>query len=336
MDKNANVAQNKKRIENVVLMKELSSNEFYAYENKEPKRVLENINLHIKRSQVWGISGKSMFETKLLLEIIANIKPYYSGMCVLVERGMMRTKRIILPHVFYIGTSEMIYNNMNVLEFLMFATAKTGINEVIRQDQIFESLIRIGLDYISLSPINLLTKEEKAVIALIVAAYSKSMLIVYNFPTYKYNEVLTGAILKIADYIKRNGRTLVLSTHDCGFIQQICTHAAFLADGSIVYDGTVDNFRFTYDKVAFYIEDDNIAEISAKLIGLLPQYDLKTEGKDKLVISNYKDDQSDAKMLYKKIIESGITPEKIKINTKTVENAYEEIMRQYDIQKQLL
>ena len=53
---------------------------------------------------------------------MANIRPYDRGKCVLIERGMMRSKRVILRHVFYIGSSEMLYNNMNVLEFLMIST----------------------------------------------------------------------------------------------------------------------------------------------------------------------------------------------------------------------
>ncbi len=122
------------------------------------------------------------FEIKLLLEIMANIKPYHGGRCVLVERGMMRSKRIILEHVFYIGDSTMLYDNMNVLEFLMFATAKQKIKPACRQEQLFEFLIGIGLGHISLTPIKMLPGEEKAIIILLVAVYSESVMIVFNFP----------------------------------------------------------------------------------------------------------------------------------------------------------
>lgn len=333
MGKNININKNEKLVENVVKMENISSNEFFVTKNFEPKRVLENVSLLIKRKQVVAISGPSTFEIKLLLEIMANVKPYFSGRCVLIERGMMRLKRIILPHVFYIGTSEMIYKNMNVLEFLMFATAKSGLNEVERQDQVFESLINVGLGNISLSPISMLTREERVVIALLVSAYSKSNLIIVNLPQYVYDERLIGAIKKISDFIVRKGKTLVIGTQSCSLIQEACTDVVYISDGNVIYHGEVEKFQKTFDRIAFYIEDSNILEIYNKLAPLLPEYYLKIIDNSTMTISNYLDDEQDATLLYNKLIEAGITPESVRINSKTVQNAYEEMMRRYDLQK---
>ena len=78
-------------VETVVFMEGLSSIEHYHTRGERPRRVLENINLVIKRPESWGIYGRSLLEIKLLLEVMANIKPYHAGRCILVERGMMRT-----------------------------------------------------------------------------------------------------------------------------------------------------------------------------------------------------------------------------------------------------
>lgn len=42
--------------------------------------------------EVWAILGTSAFEVRLLLEIIANARPYKDGRCVLAQKGMMRKK----------------------------------------------------------------------------------------------------------------------------------------------------------------------------------------------------------------------------------------------------
>ncbi|MEL7657100.1 MAG: hypothetical protein AAGU75_14480, partial [Bacillota bacterium] len=161
---------NSAMLQRVVLMENLSSAEYLLREGESPQRVLKDINLQINKAEIWGIIGTSGFEIKLLLEIMANIRPYESGRCVLIERGMMRLKRVILKHIFYIGNSDMLYNTMNVLEFLMLATAKWKIDVVERQEQIFELIIKVGLGHLSLTSIGLLTREEKAVVTLVAAA----------------------------------------------------------------------------------------------------------------------------------------------------------------------
>ncbi|WP_139024306.1 hypothetical protein [Desulfosporosinus sp. OT] len=316
--------------ERVVVMEGLSSVEHFLVGEERPRRVLDDITLLIKRAEAWGINGTSLFEIKLLLEIMANIRPYDRGKCVLIERGMMRLKRVILKHVFYIGSPNMLYNNMNVLEFLMFATARFKINRVVLQEQIFELIISIGLGHLSLMPNQMLTKEEKAVITLIAAAYSDSLMIVFNFPEYVWDEVLINAIAKITSFIRERGKTLMLATQNCLLIEKACSHAAIMKDGRLIYSGTVENFRLKFDRVEVIIQDKAAHAMTEKLALLLPDY--KLDSKDEsLLISSKDSEASDHGAIYKKIVESGFTPDSMEINPKTVQNAYEELMRQDDL-----
>lgn len=322
------------QVENIVFMKDISSGEYFLYENKEQRRVLEDIDLLIKRAEAWGISGKSVFEIKLLLEIMANIRPYDKGKCVLIERGMLRHKRVILQHVFYIGNSDMLYNNMNVLEFLMFAVNKLKADKVEIQGRIFEFIIDIGLGNISLTPNKMLTKEEKAVVTLIAAAYSDSAMIVFNFPGYEFDEVLVNAIARISLLIRDRGKSLIIGTQNSLLIEKACSHTAFIADGRVIYQGTVESLRLGFDKVVAVIRDKDIHAILDKLVPLFPDHKLSLKD-DSLLISSLGEEACDPGYIYKKIAEAGIVPDYMEINPKTVHNAYEEIVLQYDLQKQL-
>jgi len=317
--------------EHVVFMEKVASAEHIVYPGKEPRRVLKDISLLIRRGQVWGFSGSSLLEIKLLLKIIANIRPYAEGRCVLVEWGMPRHKRVILNHVFYIGSSDMIYNNMNVLEFLMFVTAKSKTDKVELQGEIFEFLIEIGLGPISLSQNRLLTREEKAVILLLAAAYSNSLIIVFNLPEYDFAEILAVAIGKIAARIARQDKTLIIGTANCLVIEKACSHTGILADGNLIYSGTVDSFRQTFDLVEVIIRDKNITAMLDRLAPLLPGHKLTVKD-DSLLISRSSSAESDPGTIYRQIVALGWIPEHLEVNPKTVQNAYEELMLQHDLQ----
>lgn len=335
MEHNTKQDTRETQVENIVFMEDISSGEYFLRENEEPRRVLEDIDLLIKKGEAWGISGKSGFEIKLLLEIMANIRPYDTGRCILIERGMVRNKRIILRHVFYIGNSGMVYNNMNVLEFLMFAMNKFKGSRAELQERIFEFLIASGLDYIALTPNRLLTREEKAVVTLVAAAYSDSIMIVFNFPGYEFDEVLIEAIAKISMFIRDRGKSLIIGTQNSLLIEKACTHTAFIADGRIIYRGTVENLRLNFDKIVVIIRDKDIDTMMEQLAPLFSDCVLSIKD-DSLLISSYGEEACDPGHIYKKIAEAGFTPGYMEINPKTVGNAYEEIVLGHDLQKQLL
>ena len=83
----------KKTAEDAVFMEHLSSSEYFLWEDKGPARVLHDIDLLIKSAECWGISGERAFAIRLLLEIMANIRPYDGGRCILAERGMLPPKK---------------------------------------------------------------------------------------------------------------------------------------------------------------------------------------------------------------------------------------------------
>lgn len=321
-----------KQFDTVVCLEKLSSSEMYLKGGESPVPVLNEIGLSIRKGEIWGIHGGSLFEIRLLLEIIANIKPYGSGRCRLVGLGMMRRKRIILPHVFYIGNPSMIYNNMNVLEFLMFATAKRPGDTVERQESIFEYLIGIGLGNISLTPANTLSKEQKAVVILLVGVLSESHLVVFNFPDYRFDDVLCGAISKMAGLIRENGRALIIGTQNGDLVEMACTHIGFLRGGHIFYSGPVREFCETYDKILLTIWDKDVKLWADRLKAAFPQYRYIISD-DSMTIRSCSSAENDPKRIYGKIVESGFYPQKLAINPKKVENACKELMSIYDIQE---
>ena len=322
-----------KEVQNIVLMEAVSSAEHIIREGDTPRRVLSDVHLRINRREVWGITARTGYEVLLLLEIMGNLRPYDGGKCVLVERGMMRRKRIIQQHVFYIGEPDMLAYNMNVLEYLMFATTYIREDRLLMQEELFEFLINIGLGDICLSATRWLTAEEKSVVALVAAAHSDCMMIVFNLPESTFDERLSGAIAKTAELITQRGKTLIIGTKDCALIEKACSHTAYIADGRIIYQGTTDNLRQEFDKVVVIINDADIGNIKQKLVHVLTGYAL-IEKEGSLLIKAVGDESSPLR-IYQKIVEASIVPRCMRVNEKTVGNAYEELMLLHDLPEQL-
>lgn len=308
-----------------VMLADICSAEHYC-KSGQYERILKNITFNVLTGESVGIAAKDKNEAKLLLEIIANVRPYYSGKCVLDEKGMMQKKRLILPHLFYIDTPNMLYDNMIVLEFLMFASTHSLESPVEKQRKYLEMLVEFGLENIALSQISLLSDTDKLLIELLVAAHSDSTLVIFNVLEYEFSNNQVQTIRKICSLINAKG-SIIIGTNEPKIIGVCCDKVAYILDGTIKFFGTVDDLCSEWDKVLYLISDMHPEEVADKLRVACGNYTYVTNGKSVLVY-NYSGSNLAHSEFLGILFDNGILPDNIKLNKGRVENSFEELNKQ--------
>lgn len=331
----------------ILQLNHLSSYEHYDAE--PPQAVLADIDLFVRSGETWGIYAETAFETKLLLQIVGGIRRSM-GEYKLFEQLINVRKPFNIPALCYIGTSTMPYPNMNVLEYLMFMTrhidfhfrdieasdyldysiAKDTQRRAYRQEELLETLVGLGLDYLALTPLKRLYDDERAVISLLGSTYSNCSLIVFNFPEYEFPDFLAQAIPPMVKQAAENDKTVLLGLADPELIEEAASHAAYLVDGHILYEGSVDKLRYEHDKIVAYIADEQIEQIYDVLAPLLLDYELYFQN-DILVVRDPNNKKESPSFVYKTMVGAGLSPLTMLINEKTVKNACEELLRHHDL-----
>jgi ABC-2 type transport system ATP-binding protein len=159
------------------------------------------------------------------------------------------------------------------------------------------------------------------------------MLVIMNLPGLTFGDRLAGAVARTAEFIVQRGKTLVIGTMEHALIDKACSHTAFIADGRILYQGTADELRQTYDNVVFVIDDPDIAGIKQALSPALGGCALAERGGSLLVRAAGK--TVTPSRVYQALLEAGITPRCVRANKKNVSNAYEELTLRHDLSEQL-
>ncbi len=307
------------------------------YENiKNPsspnEQVLKNINFTAASGECWSLMGGSVFEIKLLLEIMANSKAFERGRILVNGLDNTNRKRIILPDIFYIGSTNMAFGNMNVLEYLMFITSSSRRSAVLRQEYLLDFLLRVGLGYICLTPILKLTVEEKSLLLLAAAIQNPSRLIIINLPRLQYTKQEIVVLKNLGMEIRQQKKTLILSTQYNALAQAVSTHLCYIDKGSIIYSGTMAGFISKYDKVIYILSmEANPAAIYDTLKLVLPEFEYIING-DKVYII----DDKGSKNVYSKLLNAlstyGIKADSIRKNKKNIEFALQGLLETHDIQ----
>ena len=178
----------------IVQASAITSRETYLYPDGSRENVLRGLYLEVKRGECWGIIGDEPFEVELLMQIIGNVRPYASGRCVLVERGMMRQKRRILPHVFTISGGDTVPGNLNTLEYLMYVTAHFDVPDARRQADILEMLLAAELYHLTLVPMEWTVATG---IAVLIVTVMMTLLLIFVLPKFRKMQTLTDNLNRV-------------------------------------------------------------------------------------------------------------------------------------------
>lgn len=315
-----------------IVLQNVSSCAQKRAENGELEPVLIDVDLEVFPGEIWGIGADEPSHAELALEIIGNMRPYYSGRSRVGEIGTMREKGTILAQMFYIDTPDMIYPNMNVLEQLMFVTDPiSGKRESERQKDLLDLLVKTGFSHIALSLGADLLDDEKMLFTLLVAALSSSSIIAFNIAGHTFTQEEIIWLGKIIHFIREQKKTLVIATSQPRLIGMNCDHVLFLHQGRTRFYGSVDDLNRKADTVVCSIQDPDILRIAELLSQNMEGFETEIQGRN-LYLHNRTGYEWSPKELYELLASKDVYPEQVRMNRRgRIENAFMELMLQNDL-----
>lgn len=225
----------------------------------------------------------------------------------------------------------MLFTNMNVLEYLMYITAREQEDAAVRQKRILEKIISLNMGYVALSVIGNLTPSERSVVTLLVSLFTESKLIIWNLARLEYDERSLLAIAAICEEIRKQKRTLLFSTFDDQLIERCATHIAPLYDGRLLYTGTVETFVQTWDHLSTIIQDAHITAIRNAIETAYSEYTV-LERNQTLYVWDQEQKTDTYHSIWKLLTEHQLHPDSIRRHPLCVENAWKEIRNHHDLQ----
>jgi len=309
----------------IVQASAITSRETYLYPDGSRENVLRGLYLEVKRGECWGIIGDEPFEVELLMQIIGNVRPYASGRCVLVERGMMRQKRRILPHVFTISGGDTVPGNLNTLEYLMYVTAHFDVPDARRQADILEMLLAAELYHLTLVPMKYLTAGERAVVSLLAAALSKALLVIFSVAELTFDPRVYAGVRYVAGMIAARGGALLIGTQDCDLAQAACDHAAFLINGRFSQRDAMEPLLKLLDRRAFILTCAEPQRLAEAIRNADPALDALVFENEVHVYTRGEASLDEAQMM-RLLLQTGETVETLQVSRPTLKNAYREVL----------
>lgn len=205
---------------------------------------LDGVSMDIRRGEVIVVvgpsgSGKSTFLRSLnLLELPTSGEILFEGTDINAPHININKHRQKMGMVFQHFN---LFPNMTVLKNMTLGPQKLlKKSKAEAEKKARELLERVGLaDRADAYP-SQLSGGQKQRIAIVRALCMEPEVMLFDEPTSALDPEMVGEVLDVMKDLARAGMTMVVVTHEMGFAREVGSRVVFMAEGTIIEQGTPD------------------------------------------------------------------------------------------------
>lgn len=283
------------------------------------KKVIKHLNLAVSENTIYGFIGQNGAGKTTTMKMILGLLAPDSGEIFVKGEKVTQGKNSTNKWIGYLPDVPEFYGYMTPLEYLSLCGEITGMDRADIKKRAGELLEQVGLSG-SNKRIKGFSRGMRQRLGVAQALFNKPALLICDEPTSALDPLGRKEILDILKSVK--GETTVLfSTHILSDVENICDRIAFLNDGNIAINGTLEEIRASRKGQGLEIAFET-AEDALKFKNAFP--DGEPNGTMELVFKRRT--RADAAGFMKYIAENNISIQKFEILEPTLEDLYVSIM----------
>ncbi len=244
------------------------SKEFRDFWNRPKAKAVNDIDFEVHEGEVLGLlgpngSGKST-TIKMLLGLLY---PTSGNVTVFGESPRsVRTKM----RIGYLPEESYLYKYLTALETLDFFGALFNLSKIERKSRSEQLLEMVGLSHVRNRPVGEFSKGMARRIGLAQAMINDPDLLILDEPTSGLDPIGCREIKDLITFLQKRGKTVIVSSHLLGDVEDICNRVLILYGGNIRAVGTLDELLTipTASRITTPMLD---AEVTERLLKVLKE-----------------------------------------------------------------
>jgi D-methionine transport system ATP-binding protein len=216
------------------------------YKSYNNEKILKNINISIKKGEIYGLIGQSGAGKSTLLRCVNGLEKFDSGNISINETSLLSISemdlRVFRKKIGLIFQDFALLNRRNVMENISLPMEcwKYTKSEIKEKTEYLLNLV--GLSNKRNSMPSELSGGQKQRVAIARALSLSPEILLCDEATSALDPNTTDSILRLlSDINKELGITVIVVTHEMTVIKNICDRVAVISKGEIIDEDTVEN-----------------------------------------------------------------------------------------------
>ncbi|MGW7051894.1 ATP-binding cassette domain-containing protein [Streptomyces sp. NPDC054887] len=202
---------------------------------------VDGLDLSVPAGSVFGFLGPNGSGKTTTIRMLMGLIAPTSGTATLLGRPVPRAARGVLPQVGALIEGPALYGFLSGRDNLVrYDSADPTADPRTRRARVAAALDRVGLTAAGAKKAKAYSLGMKQRLGLASALLQPRRLLVLDEPTNGLDPQGMREIRSLVRELAADGTTVFLSSHLLDEIEQVCTHAAVMARGRLVVQGSVD------------------------------------------------------------------------------------------------
>lgn len=206
-------------------------------------QALSNVSISVEEGTIFGLLGPNGAGKTTLIRIINQITAPDSGSVWLDGR---RLKSDDIYQIGYLPEERGLYKKMKVGEQALYLGQLKGLS---RQDAMRE--LKIWFEKFEITSwwdkkVMELSKGMQQKVQFICTVLHKPRFLIFDEPFSGFDPINTDIITREILQMKKNGTTIIFSTHNMESVEQLCDHIALIDKSKKILDGPTREIREKY------------------------------------------------------------------------------------------
>jgi ABC-2 type transport system ATP-binding protein len=231
---------------------------------------VDHLSLQVPRGSIYGFIGPNGSGKTTTLRMIMRIFYPDKGVIRVLDEASEK-ERSILDRVAYLPEERGLYKQMSVREVLRFYAELKGFRN--SRADIDAWLKRMDLSGWAAKKVQTLSKGMAQKVQFIATVIARPELILLDEPFSGLDPVNTETLRDAILELRRNGATIVFSTHDMSVAEKLCDFIFMIYKGRKVLDGTLESIQDAYGSDTVRVHLDGTAALEG-LPGVVKVTDL--------------------------------------------------------------
>ncbi len=227
-------------------------------------RALDKVSFEVRRGEVVGFLGPNGADKSTTMRILTCYISPSTGTAKVHGHDVFDDPLAVRKTLGYLPQRAPLYTDMNVYEYLQFASQIRGLDEGTFKNRLKKVVEVCGLAQSLGKTISTLSHGYRQRVGLGQALIHDPPILILDEPTSDLDPNEKAEVIK---YIKEIGkdRTILLSTHNLGEVEEACARAIIVSKGRVVADGQLDDIRAKTGRVRYVVTiDETRAEAGNK------------------------------------------------------------------------
>lgn len=227
------------------------------------KVVVDNLNLEIRKGEVFGLLGPNGAGKSTTMNMICSIVRPTAGEISLFAGSPWKNKRDILSKIGYIPQELAIHGNLKAWENVELFTSLYGVKGAELKGVVDESLEYVGLMDRRGDFAKSFSGGMKRRLNIACAIGHHPELLIFDEPTVGIDPQSRNFILNKIKETNERGATVIYTSHYMEEVEAICSRIAIMDNGKIIASGTSAELK----KLVSGGDDISLEEVFLTLTG---------------------------------------------------------------------